>query len=613
MNQWTWCVRTLGRLIGVVVLGAGLCQAQSYNIQTVAGGSANSGTAAVMASLQGSTGLSLDASGNLYVAIWGADLIAKVTPSGGYSIVAGDRTNSGGAYYGDGGPAVGAGLNDPSGTAFDSAGNLYIADSANNRVRKVSTSGTITTVAGGGSNVTFGGQATQTFIQMGQGITVDGQSNLYVVTPGGGPSAQVLKIAPNGIITSIAGSPLFTTTALGDGGPATAAYIAPVGLAVDGSGNLYLADALNRIRKISTSGIITTIAGSNSSNYSGDGGPATSAGLNMPSGVAVDSSGNIYIADAGNYRVRKVTPDGTITTIAGTGRPGNTGDGGPATSATVARLGSIAVGADGAVYITDVRDSDGAALVRVLKPITGTPTIAAGGVVALSSTSNTIQAGEWTSIFGNNLASSTAMWNGDFPMQLGGASVTVDGKPAYLSYVSPTQINLQAPDDATTGVVNVVVTTSGGSATSSVTLAPFGPSFCLLDATHVAAIILRTDGSGADGGGSYDIVGPTGTSLGYKTVAAKAGDTVEFFAVGFGATNPSVPAGKGFAGAAPTTNPVQVLINNVPITPAFAGLSSAGLYQINVTLPAGLGSGDVSLVATVGGSSTPKGIVVSVQ
>jgi uncharacterized protein (TIGR03437 family) len=135
----------------------------------------------------------------------------------------------------------------------------------------------------------------------------------------------------------------------------------------------------------------------------------------------------------------------------------------------------------------------------------------------------------------------------------------------------------------------------------------------LLDAKHVAGIILRADGSGAYGGGSYDIIGPTGTSLGYATVAARSGDTIEIFGTGFGPTSPAVPPGEAFSGAAPTTNPVTLQINGVRMTPAFAGLSGAGLYQLTVIVPSGLGTGDVPLVATVGGAQTPPIVVISLQ
>ncbi len=241
------------------------------------------------------------------------------------------------------------------------------------------------------------------------------------------------------------------------------------------------------------------------------------------------------------------------------------------------------------------------------------PSILPGGVVPVASPAGTIQPGEWVSIYGSNLAIVAANWTGTFPASLAGTSVTIDGKPGYLSYVSPTQIDLQAPSDPATGSVSVVVTTEFGTATSSVTLAQVAPSFFLLDAKHVAGIILRSNGSGAYGGGSYDIIGPTGSLLGYRTVAAKAGDSVELFGTGFGPTNPAAPAGQAFSGAAATTGPVTLHINNVSVTPSFSGLSGAGLYQINLTVPAGLGTGDVSLQAAVGGVQTPSGVVISLQ
>jgi uncharacterized protein (TIGR03437 family) len=146
-----------------------------------------------------------------------------------------------------------------------------------------------------------------------------------------------------------------------------------------------------------------------------------------------------------------------------------------------------------------------------------------------------------------------------------------------------------------------------------VTLAQFAPAFLLLDAKHVAGIILRPDGSGAYKGGAYDIIGPTGNSLGYRTVAAKAGDSVELYALGLGPTTPPVQAGQAFFSNAPTTNKVKLLINNVSVVPGFAGFSSSLVYQINLTVPAGLGAGDVPLQATVGGAQTPPYVVISLQ
>lgn len=247
--------------------------------------------------------------------------------------------------------------------------------------------------------------------------------------------------------------------------------------------------------------------------------------------------------------------------------------------------------------------------------VAAVPSISANGVVPINSMTPAIQQGEWVSIFGSNLAATPTMWDGNFPESLGGTSVTIDNKPAYLWYVSPAQINLQAPEDTTTGPVAVVVTTAGGSATTTVTLAEFGPSFNLYDHTHVAGIIVRHDGSGAYGGGTYDVLGPTGNSLGFPTVAAKAGDSVELYGVGFGPTNPAFPAGQalpvGASGLA--TNPIQLVINGTALTPEYAGITEAGTFQLNLTIPAGLGTGDVPLTATVGGVQTPSGIVISLQ
>ena len=240
------------------------------------------------------------------------------------------------------------------------------------------------------------------------------------------------------------------------------------------------------------------------------------------------------------------------------------------------------------------------------------PTILSQAIVPINSTVNAIQTGEWVSIFGSNLATSSVTWNGNFPTSLAGTSVTIDGRAAYLWYVGPGQINLQVPNDPMIGAVPLVITTPNGSTSTTVDLIPVSPSFNLLDSKHVAGIILRS-GSGAYGGGAYDILGPTGNSLGYPTVAAKAGDFVELFGVGFGPTNPVVPPGQAFSGAAATTNSVVLLINNTNVTPSFAGLSGAGLYQINLTVPPGLGTGDVPLVATVGGTHTPSGFLISLQ
>jgi uncharacterized protein (TIGR03437 family) len=238
------------------------------------------------------------------------------------------------------------------------------------------------------------------------------------------------------------------------------------------------------------------------------------------------------------------------------------------------------------------------------------PSIRTNGIVPVDSTVSTVQPGEWISIYGSNLGPATpVIWNGNFPTQLGGTSVTIDGFAAYLYYVSAGQVNVQVPDDPNVNrTVAVVVNVGSQSVTSSVKLAAVAPSFALLgDNLHIAGIILRTDGSGAYGNGTYDIIGPTGASLGYKTVAAKAGDVIELFGFGFGPTSPTVPSGRLFSGSAATTNAVTLMIGNTPVVTSFAGISEAGTYQFNLTVPAGLGAGDVSVTASVAGVSTATG------
>ena len=247
------------------------------------------------------------------------------------------------------------------------------------------------------------------------------------------------------------------------------------------------------------------------------------------------------------------------------------------------------------------------------------PAISPGGVVPLFGTSSTIQPGSWASIYGQNLipGSIPEYWNGDYSTSLGGTTVTINNKLAYLSYASPTQIDLQAPDDDARGLVNVVAANSNGSTTATVTLADQSAAFSLLgDGKHAAGIIVRPDGSGAYGSGehSYDILGPTGTSLGYKTVAAKAGEVVVLFGIGFGPTQPPIPAGQKYTGApAQASGDLSVIIGQTPVAAFFIGAESPGLFQFNLTIPGGLGTGDQPLFGIANGVRTPPGVVIALQ
>ena len=250
----------------------------------------------------------------------------------------------GSGYAGDGGTATNAELNYPTGVAFDAAGNLFIADDVNERVRKVDTNGIITTVAGTGTagNSGNGGPAVDATLRGPVGVTFDTYGNLYISEYGNG---DVLKMDTNGIITRVAGTG--TVGLSGDGGQATnSALYSVTGAAVDGNGNLYVIDYNHsRIRKVGTNGIITTVAGNATSafhgGFSGDGGVATSAQINAPNGIALDLSGNLFIADTGNSRIRKVDTNGIITTVAGNGSTGYDGDNQAATNAAVWPYGVV--------------------------------------------------------------------------------------------------------------------------------------------------------------------------------------------------------------------------------------------------------------------------------
>jgi len=239
------------------------------------------------------------------------------------------------------------------------------------------------------------------------------------------------------------------------------------------------------------------------------------------------------------------------------------------------------------------------------------PVVTPAGVVPVYSSVSAIQPGSWISIFGTGLASATTSWTGNFPTTLADTTVTIDSKPAYLWFVSPTQINLQAPDDPATGTVSVVVTTAAGSFTTDVVLDQYAPSFSLYNSKYAAAIV-ATPGEPGNSGSGYDYIGPGGSALPFTSRPVKAGETLLLYGVGFGPTTPPVPAGATYSGAAPVPVLPTVTIGGVPATVTFAGIVEAGLFQLNVVVPSA-GSGDKALLASIGGATTPAQVFITLE
>src|SRR6267142_1339046 len=340
----------------LVLLFALRCPAQTLTIGTHAGApvpvAGMQGTAySVIAFL-----LAVDPNGGFYVTSgagpYSTEVIYRVSPNGTLQWIAGSVWPDNAA---DGLPATTASLSLMRGLVADGSGNLYLSDLSRRRIRKIDRNGTISTVAGAITRVGSsgdGGPAMEAGFDTPTGLAVGPEGNLYIVD-----QHRVRKIAPSGVISTVAGTGDFGFS--GDGGPATAARLSnPTGLAVDRGGNLQIADSGNmRVRKVTVDGLITTIAGNGYSSFSGDGGRATHAQLLFPSGTAVDPEGNLYIADPGNGRVRRVSACGEITTVAGNGSSGFSGDGGLATAAKLGAINgsglALAADAAGSLYIAD--------------------------------------------------------------------------------------------------------------------------------------------------------------------------------------------------------------------------------------------------------------------
>ncbi|MEO5926738.1 MAG: hypothetical protein ABIR70_23190 [Bryobacteraceae bacterium] len=565
---------------------------------------------------------------------------------------------------GDGGSGKLAQLNSPYGVGVDSAGVVYVADWGNNRIRRLQTNDIMQTVAGTGTPL----------IYKVWDVTADSTGSIYF--PDNGPNDTLSRIrkatGPGFAITDFAGT---SSGFLGDNGPALSARLSsPVGVALDASGNLYVADlGNNRIRKIDRNGVITTVAGTGNAGFSGDGGQATSAQLNAPHGISIDAAGNLYIADTNNNRVRKVTPAGIISTVAGDGRvpfpadigddgpavtaglvpwdvevdtagnlyisdwlgnrirkvfanngvigtiAGNgvaafSGDGGPGTSARISAPTGLALDALGNIYFADTGNHR---IRKILAPTQGLPIIRTTNPVVPSFMGNAgFSSNMYVEIYGSNFARTARTWTGDdftgayAPTSLNGVSVTVNGKPAFIYYVSPGQININVPDDAVTGSVAVQVKTIEGFSNNVTVnrsrLSPTmltTPQFSIGGKQYVVALTPNF--------ASY--IGRPDMIAGASFVTAKPGDLVSIYALGLGATSPATQAGVVASQNSPLLLPLQIKIGGVEAEVPFKGMlaNSIGLYQLNVKIPS-VAAGDQKIELTVDGIKNEQDLSIVV-
>ncbi len=321
-----------------------------------------SGSRATETSLNNPSGVRVAADQSVFIAESGSNLVRRVAPDGTITTIAG---NGRAGFSGDGGPATAASLSGPSDVAITADHSVLIADSGNNRIRKIAPDGTITTIAGGAATSppddpdtlrANGGPATDAQLDNPSALAVAADGSIVIADSG---HNALRLVAVDGTISTIAGNgePGFS----GDGGAATAATLNdPQGVAVYPDGTILVADLLNnRVRQIARNGVITTVAGTGQPGFSGDGGPATAATLSSPVGVAIPPDGTIVIADFGadEQRVRKVARDGTISTIAGNGQTGFSGDGAQATAASLSSPSGVAAASDGSVVIADSKNN----------------------------------------------------------------------------------------------------------------------------------------------------------------------------------------------------------------------------------------------------------------
>ncbi len=574
-------------------------------VNTVAGdgayGFGGDGGSALMAVLNTPAGIAFF-NGSLYIADQNNQRVRQVS-GGAIATVAGNGIPS---FSGDGLAAVNATLAGPSAVAVDAAGNLLIADTHNNRVRRVDLSGIITTFAGDGLVAGYGGEgqpATLIPVDLPQGVAAGRQGDAYLSDS---YHNRVLRVDAAGNMHTVAGTG--TPGYSGDGDGSLSELYGPTGLAADTNGNLYIADTQNhRVRMLNAAGVLTTLAGTGTAGFSGDGGAAAAAELNDPSAVAVDANGSVYIADSGNNRVRVVTPDGNIATIAGAGEAAYNGENGPALAMALFNPSGVAVDGQGNIYVADTGNNR-VRMLSATQTVTPPPPLTAVTLAGAASLQpGPLAPGEIFSIFGQGIGPATAAVgafdsSGTLATALGGVQVLCNGVPAPLFYAQSLQINAQAPYEMAgqTSAQVQVIYQGALVAVTQAALTDANPALFTLQNGVGNAVVVNQDGS-----------------INSDQSPAPRGSVVVLYATGEGQTTPPGVTGRGAQAPYPApAQSVSLTMDGIPANILFVGEAPGfvGLLQINAQVPNGyVPPGDLPVVLTVGGHQSPAGVTIAVR
>jgi uncharacterized protein (TIGR03437 family) len=532
-----------------------------YLVSTIAGngsgtGSQTSGPATTIA-IGNAKSLAFDSAGNLLISagnrIWQYG-------SGNITALAGDGTTG---SSGDGATPLSAQISDPDAIALDSTGSIYFTEYATERIRKLA-----------GGNIS-------TPLDMSRLNQPVGSHNLLFDSVN-----RMVMVVPSGL-SRYDGQRLVTVTPY--------VFSDPYGTVMDAFGNLFISDrGTHQIYKLTPAGVVSVIAGSGLPGFAGDGGPASQALLNTPEGLALDSQGTLYIADSGNQRIRAITNDGNIRTIAGSGVQGFAGDGSTGDFASFLNPAAVAVDSKGNIYVADTGNSR----VRMLVPqgVT-TPVITK---IQGPSYAVKLSPGSLFSLYGDLFvpANVTALApTPPWPTSLAGVSVSINGFLAPLYYVSKTQINGQVPFEVTPGTATLTITSNGSAAAQL--------SFAVIAAQPDILV---------QNGGTQAIAVNQDGNVNTPAQPAHAGDVEVLYLTGIGIPAPPVPTGAASPSLAPFAQvnyPYTITLNSRQITVYYLGYAPGfpALVQANIQIPAGTAPGDLPVVVTVNGASSASAVV----